>query len=730
MSACALFCAVIFLFLSASAASPEDGGAEKQAGIALLTRLLEKNNELLLQKMQSMIDEALLYQPPHGRTEPQRPRRLADDAGITCASDDQQQQQGQEQQATLLLGTERGEIRFGTEADVNLYSTAPASGNGARILKTDSDFSANSVATANGADVDALATAVGANAEKVAALEALDVAARLGAVEASLANLRQSSPAPTAPSDAPTTAPSDAPTTAPSESPTTLSPTSPAPTTAPTTSRPTSSPSEAPTSPTNAPSTSPTGAPTTASPSAIPSESPTTSPTTAPSAVPSASPTRKPTASPSSPTVSPSRPPWFGDGRDGNVNLEHTIRNAKSILNDWSPAAGATEIRVNGGPLTNSVADGDMLLLYAIVGDHAQTGNWETVTVHGKSGNMLTVSPLTKSWDGGSGRIVCVIHVPQYALATVVSEGAVDSPPYNNDNPGGCGGVFVLAAQRLVIPSGEVIQMSEKGYKGTNTGSGASYVGKGCSQGSGQCGGRTCHGCECANAGGGGAIFSASPAVCPEPSAGGGGHKNNGGDGLIDSSSQCFGQGGRSYGDDNMNQIFMGSAGGAINTPTTKVFGGNGGGIIILIVGEIENNGRISVSGAHGQHTHRCFPCSTAFVSGAALTAVTPEASGGGSGGSPSIFCRALFPLERGTFHSYGIDAHACVLLCAVSTGIFIFVADSAKATTGTLEAQGGRGGIRETNECSLGRGRPTGGSGSEGRILITHSARFGGHGS
>ena len=257
MSACALFCAVIFLFLSASAASPEDGGAEKQAGIALLTRLLEKNNELLLQKMQSMIDEALLYQPPHGRTEPQRPRRLADDAGITCASDDQQQQQqqGQEQQATLLLGTERGEIRFGTEADVNLYSTAPASGNGARILKTDSDFSANSVATANGADVDALATAVGANAEKVAALEALDVAARLGAVEASLANLRQSSPAPTAPSDAPTTAPS--------ESPTTPSPTSPAPTTAPTTSRPSSSPSEAPTdAPSQAPTTSPTAPPT------------------------------------------------------------------------------------------------------------------------------------------------------------------------------------------------------------------------------------------------------------------------------------------------------------------------------------------------------------------------------------------------------------------------------------------------------------------------------------
>ena len=111
----------------------------------------------------------------------------------------------------------------------------------------------------------------------------------------------------------------------------------------------------------------------------------------------------------------------------------------------------------------------------------------------------------------------------------------------------------------------------------------------------------------------------------------------------------------------------MGSAGGVINS-NKQVFGGTGGGIVILIVGEIENNGRISVNGQPGQHTHH-------------------QASGGGAGGS-----------------------------------IFIYVADIAKATTGTLEAQGGAGGV-DPNECSY---RPTGGSGSEGRILITHSARFG----
>jgi hypothetical protein len=35
----------------------------------------------------------------------------------------------------------------------------------------------------------------------------------------------------------------------------------------------------------------------------------------------------------------------------------------------------------------------------------------------------------------------------------------------------------------------------------------------------------------------------------------------------------------------------------------------------------------------------------------------------------PSRFCRALVQIERSTFHSYGLDAHSRVLLCAASTG-------------------------------------------------------------
>ena len=38
-------------------------------------------------------------------------------------------------------------------------------------------------------------------------------------------------------------------------------------------------------------------------------------------------------------------------------------------------------------------------------------------------------------------------------------------------------------------------------------------------------------------------------------------------------------------------------------------------------------------------------------------------------GTGPSDFRRALFQIERSAFHSYGLDAHSCGVLCAASTG-------------------------------------------------------------
>ena len=129
-----------------------------------LAQLLAENNEVLLRKVQNMIDNSIDNRVAMLRAPEREPRRLANNGGITC----EDTTGGQQQAATLMLATERGEIQFGVEANVNLYA-APASGSGTAILKTDNTFSAANVVTAGGADVNEIATAVGADAAKIAA---------------------------------------------------------------------------------------------------------------------------------------------------------------------------------------------------------------------------------------------------------------------------------------------------------------------------------------------------------------------------------------------------------------------------------------------------------------------------------------------------------------------------------------------------------------------------------
>ena len=112
----------------------EIGIGTKNKQVALITYLMAKNNDMLLEKVRSMISEAMSQASSRG--DPRDPRRLAGDDGLSCANSGDQQ----EQRATLHLGTERGEVTFGVDADVNLYSAASATGSGARVLKTDNSL--------------------------------------------------------------------------------------------------------------------------------------------------------------------------------------------------------------------------------------------------------------------------------------------------------------------------------------------------------------------------------------------------------------------------------------------------------------------------------------------------------------------------------------------------------------------------------------------------------------
>ena len=199
--------------------------------------------------------------------------------------------------------------------------------------------------------------------------------------------------------------------------------------------------------------------------------------------------------------------PWFGTGKDGTVTLGGQLELQRSYLSDWSPAQGATELRLPGGDMAKFAVD-DMVLLLAIVGNHAETGDWTTTTVTGKSGDKLHVGALKKGFNG-SGRTVCVIRIPQFDEATI-TENIDAGGSYNNNSPESCLGVFVLAARRLVIDNGAKINLSERGYQGDNQHQGASWPGKGCKHphNMAQCHGGTHRGCLSANGGGGGGIFS------------------------------------------------------------------------------------------------------------------------------------------------------------------------------------------------------------------------------
>ena len=131
----------------------------------------------------------------------------------------------------------------------------------------------------------------------------------------------------------------------------------------------------------------------------------------------------------------------------------------------------------------------------------------EITTVTGTSGNLLNIKPLKKGFNG-SGRTVCVIKVPQYATATVT--GDVTTQRWSNDNPDICGGVLVMAAQTLKINTDKRIKVNGDGYRGDSENSGYSWPGAGCKHpySSSGCHGGTYHGCQAANGGGGGGIWS------------------------------------------------------------------------------------------------------------------------------------------------------------------------------------------------------------------------------
>jgi len=187
----------------------------------------------------------------------------------------------------------------------------------------------------------------------------------------------------------------------------------------------------------------------------------------------------------------------YGGGTDGSVTVSATKNmntdnlGASSDANGGSADGVAYKVSANptgttitvAGTVTNAFAPGDVVLLVGMQGtssDSSAVGTYELLGVAGVSGSTITTtSAIQNSYQGTSfaNQKVVVQRVPQYSNVTV-SGGAITAGAWDGlagasgSNPVNTGIVAFFANGTLTL-GGSGIDVSQKGFRGGTTGSGA-----------------------------------------------------------------------------------------------------------------------------------------------------------------------------------------------------------------------------------------------------------------
>lgn len=242
------------------------------------------------------------------------------------------------------------------------------------------------------------------------------------------------------------------------------------------------------------------------------------------------------------------------------------------------------------------------------------TGNWEINWINWATNTARY--PLSFNYSAGAQVVTLTNGKLGYRNLTI--SGNRVSPAFN----GNVGGIIALLAKGTITINGGVsLSTNALGYIGGQGGTngsdeyglqGGSYNG-------------TPSRATAANYGGGGG-GQASPGGS-KPGGGGAGHVNNGTNGSA-ASGKSGGTGGGTYGQANLNTIFIGSGGGQgakynYNGTSQYNWGGYGGGIVILIAKNIIVSGTITCNGGNGS------PAGNGSGGG-----------GGGAGGSILLICQ------------------------------------------------------------------------------------------
>ena len=257
-------------------------------------------------------------------------------------------------------------------------------------------------------------------------------------------------------------------------------------------------------------------------------------------------------------------------------------------------AASATSVTVADSAL---FTDSDEIVIIGMQG--ASAGDYETKNISSISGNTLNLNTgLANAYDGTSD-VVVVQRVLKFSSITVPSGGSITAESWN----GSSGAIiFSRITGNVTVNSGASISVAGKGFRG-GLGTTGRVIGR---QGESTTG----YGGQSLSAnGGGGGGGSAYFGVGDGGDGGGGGsYATAGTDGGLWGGSSLGGSAGATYGDAQLDSIYLGSGGGQGGKYEGGApdygSGGNGGGIIFLdSSGTVTVSGTINANGADGQNS-------------------------------------------------------------------------------------------------------------------------------
>lgn len=287
-------------------------------------------------------------------------------------------------------------------------------------------------------------------------------------------------------------------------------------------------------------------------------------------------------------------PSDLGTGRDGALTVSSGTYNINQngVPGRIFPDAvnfKVTEVRSNSVVVEGGVGGlerGDEVILIQMQGQGA--GNYEFLTVSAinfSGREIIFNSTISNTYStSGSGKVM-VQRVPHYTDVTI--NGTLTADAWDGNK----GGLLLFRATGRVTVNGS-INMNGKGYRGGG-GCGCSswYPGEGYM-------GPNCSSTSSSNYGGGGGSRTYYSYSYYGYGAGGGyGTQGTNGYGYYNS-----GQGGESYGEENLRRLFLGAGGGNAYDSYYGYYacGGNGGGIIYIVSNQIVVSGNITANGDNG----------------------------------------------------------------------------------------------------------------------------------